>query len=169
MEPYTHEHKHRTRPLQVPNQINQPRLVGNTVTKRQKKHELNVRNRGRNSRLVSDGTEIVLLDSPGESSRPRSSTAQSHQNHGTFEINELPSETTNGNSEGVVFIDEDDSAARARQVEADEMMALRLQEQLYHEMPTFGGNEVVFLTDALPGFIRFQLFLVLNNLDFLAD
>ncbi|KAH7573084.1 hypothetical protein JRO89_XS03G0064800 [Xanthoceras sorbifolium] len=123
-------------------QINQPRLVGNAVTKRQKQHELTSRNRGQSSKMVSDGSEIVFLGSSGESSRPRSSTIRSHQNHGIVEINELSPETRHGNSQGVVCINDDDSAARTRQVEADEMLALRLQEQLYDELPAFGGDEI---------------------------
>ncbi|KAL5851577.1 hypothetical protein ACOSQ3_006695 [Xanthoceras sorbifolium] len=123
-------------------QINQPRLVGNAVTKRQKQHELTSRNLGQSSKMVSDDSEIVFLGSSGESSRPRSSTIRSHQNHGIVEINELSPETRHGNSQGVVCINDDDSAARTRQVEADEMLALRLQEQLYDELPAFGGDEI---------------------------
>ncbi|KAK3187806.1 hypothetical protein Dsin_027367 [Dipteronia sinensis] len=123
-------------------QINQPRLVGKTVTKRQKKHELTSRNRGQSSRMVSDDSEIQFLGSSGESCRPGSSTIQSHQNHRIVEIDELSPDMRHGNSQGVVCINDDDSAARARQVEADEMLALRLQEQLYHELPAFGGDEI---------------------------
>ncbi|KAK0608572.1 hypothetical protein LWI29_032675 [Acer saccharum] len=92
--------------------------------------------------MVSDDSEIVFIGSSGESCRPGSSTIQSYQNHGIVEIDELSPDMRHGNSQGVVCINDDDSAARARQVEADEMLALRLQEQLYHELPAFGGDEI---------------------------
>ncbi|KDP20329.1 hypothetical protein JCGZ_06415 [Jatropha curcas] len=127
------------------NQTSQPHHIGNGHTKRQKKRALTLRNHSECSSIVPDDSEIFFLGSSLESSSSRSSRTLNRQHQGIldpiYEIDdESFTEMRNGNSQGLGSVN-DDSDARARQVEADEMLARELQEQLYHEVPVFGGSE----------------------------
>lgn len=125
-----------------PIQVSEPHRVAKTLTKRQKKHESTSRNQTESSRTVSDDSEIIFLCSSGESSMARSSRTQIHQHQGTLDIDVLSNEMRQSDSQEIGCSDNDHSDARARQLEADEMLARELQEQLYHELPLFGGGEV---------------------------
>ncbi|KAF2314115.1 hypothetical protein GH714_022353 [Hevea brasiliensis] len=95
----------------------------NIHSKRQKKHRLTSRNHSECSTMVPDDSEILFLGSSEASSSSRSSRTLNRQHQGLGSMN-------------------DDSDSRARQVEADEILARELQEQLYHETPIFGGSEI---------------------------
>jgi hypothetical protein len=127
-----------------------PHHAANTLTRRQKKHKLTSRNPGECSTSVSDDSDIVFLGSSGENSR--SSRLQTRQNWGgldpVIEVDELSPEMRQTISRGLDCINIDDSDSRARQVEADEMLARELQEQLYHEEPVVGGDGVGSQSDA---------------------
>ncbi|CBI33356.3 unnamed protein product, partial [Vitis vinifera] len=56
-----------------------------------------------------------------------------------IEIDEQSPEIRHVASRNGGSMNNDDSDARARQIEADEILARELQEQLYHEMPVDGG------------------------------
>ncbi|KAE8076237.1 hypothetical protein FH972_014900 [Carpinus fangiana] len=116
--------------------------AANTLTRRQKKHKLTSRNPGECSTSVSDDSDIVFLGSSGENSR--SSRLQTRQNWGgldpVIEVDELSPEMRQTISRGLDCINIDDSDSRTRQVEADEMLARELQEQLYHEEPVVGAG-----------------------------
>ncbi|GLT72920.1 hypothetical protein SLA2020_448150 [Shorea laevis] len=120
-----------------------PRHAANTL-RRQKKHKLTSRNPGECSTSVSDDSDIVFLGSSGENSRP--SRLQTRQNWGSLdpviEVDELSPEMRRSMSRGLDCMNNDDSDTRARQVEADEMLARELQEQLYHEEPVVGGGGI---------------------------
>ncbi|KAJ7955575.1 E3 ubiquitin-protein ligase SDIR1 [Quillaja saponaria] len=110
-----------------------------TLNKRQRKRGLTLRNHTEGSKSVSCDSELVFLHSYGESSNPR---IQIQQPKGMLdtEVIELSPETRHA------FCANDTSNngsdARARQVEADEILALELQEQLYHEELAVGGSEM---------------------------
>lgn len=123
-------------------QISKPCQVANTATKRQKKQESTSSNRGQCSQTISDDTDIVFLDSSGESSRSRPSRIRSQRHQGILDIADLSPELRNCDSQGVDCPNNDDSDAIARQLEVDQMLALELQEQLYHELPLFLSGEV---------------------------
>lgn len=123
-------------------QISKPCLVANTATKRQKKQESTSSNRGQCSQTISDDTDIVFLDSSGESSRSRPSRIRSQRHQGILDIADLSPELRNCDSQGVDCPNNDDSDAIARQLEVDQMLALELQEQLYHESPLFLSGEI---------------------------
>ncbi|XP_057783605.1 uncharacterized protein LOC131001277 [Salvia miltiorrhiza] len=111
-------------------QVNGPRSAAGTLIKRQKQGS-SFNSYGECSTSVSDDLEVILLSSPAEAAnlRPSSSNANMPQ---IIEVDEsspqLPHDTR-------------DDHARARQLEADELMALELQEQFYNEMPAFGVQE----------------------------
>ena len=118
----------------------------NTLSRRQKKHRLTSRNRGECSTSVTDDSDIVILGSYGEPSNSRSSRIQTRQRRGSLgpliEVDDLSTEMRQNLSHDLDRTNNDDSDARARQLEADEMLARELQEQLYNEMPVVGGHEV---------------------------
>ncbi|XP_031249928.1 uncharacterized protein LOC116107768 [Pistacia vera] len=131
-----------SRLVSEPIQVSEPHRVADTLTKRQKKHESTSRNQTESSRTVCDDSEIIFLGSSGESSIARSSRSQSHQHQGILDIDELSPEMRHSDSQVIGCSDNDDSDVRARQLEADEMLARELQEQLYHELPVFGDGEI---------------------------
>ncbi|GLT56419.1 hypothetical protein SLA2020_294620 [Shorea laevis] len=116
-----------------PNHTSEPSKAKNMLHTRQRKREPTLRNLGKASRVVSDDSNIICLGSSAESSS-RSSRIHNEQ----FQNNLDPDE-----SYGVRQTDShNDLEDRARQVEADEMLARELQEQLYHEVPTLGNGEI---------------------------
>eukprot|EP00257_Ricinus_communis_P016062 XP_015574107.1 uncharacterized protein LOC8265626 [Ricinus communis] len=128
------------------NQTNRPHHIGNIHTKRQKKYGLTSRNDGEYSTTVPDDSEIMLLGSSDESSRSRSSRTSYRQRRGIlhpiYEVDESLPERRTGSSQGLSSENDIEADARARQVEADEMLARELQEQLYQETPASGGSEI---------------------------
>lgn len=111
-------------------QSTRARNTADKLTKRQRKNASTSRN---------FNSEIMILDSPGESSNISSSRIS--------EVIEPRHETTYSNrAHECDDVNPSDLDHRARQVEADEMLARELQEQLYHE-DAFDGGEVSYFTD----------------------
>ncbi|XP_022761943.1 uncharacterized protein LOC111307894 isoform X4 [Durio zibethinus] len=76
-----------------------------------------------------------------ESSSSRSSRICTVQQLDVLDLDES-SEMRSTNANHMGCVNDEDSKARARQVEADEMLARELQEQLYHEVPIFSNGEI---------------------------
>lgn len=127
-------------------QIAGPHYAANTLSRRQKKHKLTSRNRGECSTSVTDDSDIVILGSSGESSNSRSARFRTRQHWGSLnpviEVDELSPEMRQNLSHDLERMNNDDSDTRARQLEADEMLARELQEQLYNEVPVVGVPEI---------------------------
>lgn len=126
-----------------------PPRAGKIIIKRQKKQGSASRNDSECSTSISDDSDIMFIGSSRISSKSRSSNVRSPQSRATLgpviEIDELSPAVRNTTSQSIDDMNDDDSDARARQVEADETLARELQEQLYHEGPIVGGGEVGFL------------------------
>ncbi|XP_022974880.1 uncharacterized protein LOC111473651 [Cucurbita maxima] len=88
--------------------------------------------------------DVVYLDTPGESSNARSNRLQNQRIcdnlNDVIEVDELSPEIRHPASQTVGCPNDDSLDAKARQLEADEMLARDLQEQLYQEMPV--GEEI---------------------------
>ncbi|XVF29170.1 hypothetical protein REPUB_Repub15cG0096900 [Reevesia pubescens] len=123
------------------NQISEPSHAKNMLPKRQMKHVLTSRNSGESSRVIPNDSDIVFLGSSRESSSSRSSRIHIGQHLDVLDLDES-SEMRGTNANYNESVNDEDSEARARQVEADEMLARELQEQLYHEIPIFGNGEI---------------------------
>ncbi|XWS13488.1 hypothetical protein CRYUN_Cryun36dG0041300 [Craigia yunnanensis] len=123
------------------NQISEPSHAKNMLPKRQTKHVLASKNSGESSRVIPNGSDIVFLGSSRESSSSRSSRIHFGQHLDVLDHDES-SEMRGKNANNIDCMNDEDSEARARQVEADEMLARELQEQLYHEVPIFGDGEI---------------------------
>ncbi|KAL7124206.1 hypothetical protein ABFS83_14G032800 [Erythranthe nasuta] len=107
--------------------LNGPRSVADTFIKRQKQGEC--------STSVSSDQEVVFLSSSQEAVNSKSSNSRNTNNlQPIIEVDESSPELRRNNDR--------DEEVRARQVEADEMMALELQEQFYSELPVFGAGEM---------------------------
>lgn len=121
------------------------RREGKRVIRREKKRGLNMGNHGEGSTLDNGDSDIMFLGSSVTSESSKSSRILRPQSQGmlrpVIEVDEL-SPAAGPSDPQVVNSMNDESEARARQLEADEMLARELQEQLYHEMPAFGGGEV---------------------------
>lgn len=111
--------------------INGPRSAAGTLLKRQKQGS-GFSSHGECSTSVSDDLEVVLLSSPAEAANLRSASRNANMPQ-IIEVDESSPQLPH---------DIRDDSARARQLEADELMARELQEQLYNEMPAFGFQEV---------------------------
>lgn len=112
--------------------LNGPRSAADTLIKRQKQGSTS-RNHGECSRTVSDDQEVVFLSSSGEAANSNSTTSIMDCLQQVIEVEEFSPQLRRNDH------DED---ARARQLEADELMARELQQQLYSEMPVLGFQEV---------------------------
>ncbi|XP_038723247.1 uncharacterized protein LOC120015094 isoform X1 [Tripterygium wilfordii] len=116
------------------------------IKKRQKQVGMTSRNDGERSSAVSDDSDIVFLGSCGESSHSNSFRLQSYQNEGVmdpvFDIDEFSPEMRCNMSEDIGNIGIDNLEVKARQLEADEILARELQEQFYHEVPAYGSFEI---------------------------
>ncbi|XP_022722767.1 uncharacterized protein LOC111279951 [Durio zibethinus] len=123
------------------NEISEPSHAKNMLPKRQTKHVLTSRNSGESSRVIPNDSDIVFLGSSRESSSSRSSRIHFGQHPDVLDLDES-SEMRGKNANNMDCGNDEDSEARARQVEADEMLARELQEQLYHEVPIFGHSEI---------------------------
>ncbi|XP_022146970.1 uncharacterized protein LOC111016035 isoform X2 [Momordica charantia] len=117
-----------------------PTLSERKLNKRQKKH-------GSTSQINTSChiSDVVCLDTSGESSNSGSTRLQSRKIHDNLneviEVDELSPEMRHPVSQTVGCSNDDHSDAMARQLEADEILARELQEQLYQEMP-IGGVEI---------------------------
>ncbi|XP_062109081.1 uncharacterized protein LOC133819762 isoform X2 [Humulus lupulus] len=104
------------------------------------------RNNGECSTSILEDSDVLFLGSSKESTNTRSSRLHRSRSRAipgqAIEVDVLSSPVRNSSPQILDCTDNDDSEARARQVEADEMLARELQEQLYHEMPIVGGSEI---------------------------
>ncbi|KAK9930806.1 hypothetical protein M0R45_018116 [Rubus argutus] len=129
-----------------PGRMTGQRREGKRVIKREKKRGLNMGNHGECSTLDNGDSDILFLGSSETSESSKSSRIQRPQFQGmlrpVIEVDELSPAAGPSAPQGINSMN-DDSEARARQLEADEMLARELQEQLYHEVPAFGGGEQI--------------------------
>lgn len=114
-------------------------ITGSTyMTKRQK-----ARNHANCSRTVPRDCEVVSLVSPVASKNSQSSNSQTHYFEGVrnqvIEIDDVSPVIRIRNPENTDGVS--DVHARAIQIEADEILARELQEQLYHEDLVVGGGQ----------------------------
>lgn len=107
---------------------------------------------GECSNPTLDDSEILYIKSSRQTSNRKLTRTQNCQPHGTFmrpvlEVDqpnspEVRCSNPQGESCGVF----NDSSARSRQVESDEVLACQLQEQFYHELQEFGDPEEIDAT-----------------------
>lgn len=112
--------------------LNGPRSAADTLIKRQKQGS-GLSSYGDCSTSISDDLEVILLSSPTDAAISRSTSSNANNMPQIIEVDESSPQI------GRDIHNEDD---RARQVEADELLARELQEQFYNEMPVFGAEEV---------------------------
>ncbi|CAI9776953.1 unnamed protein product [Fraxinus pennsylvanica] len=112
-------------------QCNGHHSAANTLMKRRKQGPISISS-VEGSTSTNDDSEIVFLNSSGESSNPRSTSSGTSRLQPIIEIDDSPELKRESYGED----------ARARQLEADEMLARELQEQFYNEMPVLGVGEV---------------------------
>ncbi|GMI96139.1 hypothetical protein HRI_003283000 [Hibiscus trionum] len=106
------------------NQISEFSPAENMLPKRQTKHILTSGNSGESSRVIPHDADVVFLGSSRESSSSRSC------------------EMRGTNANYIDCVSDEELEARARQVEADEMLARELQETLYHEISIYETFEI---------------------------
>ncbi|MCL7025440.1 hypothetical protein MKW94_019340, partial [Papaver nudicaule] len=125
-------------------QENERRGRLNKITKRQRKHSLFRGNLDECSTSDFDDSEITYIGSSGEPATPRSTRSRVPRHHSTscpiVEVDESP-EIQHTRPEDSSQMVDGDPDARLRQMEADEILARQLQEQLYDEMPGIGDGE----------------------------
>ncbi|XP_059292611.1 uncharacterized protein LOC132046053 [Lycium ferocissimum] len=109
----------------------------NTVKKRLKQGPASS-SHGECSTSVSNDVDVVLLTSPESRVNTRSTRNPSHVGTGVGPVIDVDSPSSNTRHEGSSRNED----ARASQLEADERLARELQEQLYNEVPSFGGGEI---------------------------
>ncbi|PIN16771.1 hypothetical protein CDL12_10573 [Handroanthus impetiginosus] len=115
--------------------FNGPRSAAGTLIKRQKQGSTSRRGGGGGgecSTSAADDPDVMFLSSPAEAANPRSISGSTKNLHQIIEVDDSPQ----------LRRDTHDEDARARQVEADELLARELQEQLYNELPAFGFGEI---------------------------
>ncbi|KAL0392615.1 UNVERIFIED_CONTAM: hypothetical protein Sradi_2484300 [Sesamum radiatum] len=112
--------------------LNGAHSAASTLIKRQKQGSTSS-NCGECSTSVSDDPEVMFLSSSAKVSSSRATFGSVSDLQPIIEVDEFSPQPRRNDH------DED---ARARQVEADEMLARELQEQLYNEVPVFGVEEV---------------------------
>lgn len=122
-----------------------------TLMKRQKQGSTSS-NHGQSSTSAAVDSEIVFLASSKEPLPSRSTRNQRDNgprildlDHPVIEVDEFSPEVRHYVSHNIDAGSNDSSDDRARQVEADEMLARELQEQLYHEVPGVEDDDVCFL------------------------
>lgn len=127
------------------------RGAASTLMKRQKQGSTSS-NHGQSSRSAAVDSEFVVLASSKEPSNSRSTRNHSDSgprildpDHPVIEVDGFSPEVRYYGSDNRDASSNGDSDDRARQVEADEMLARELQEQLYHESPGVEDEEVCFL------------------------
>lgn len=137
--------RNRTRNINLPSSsvppIVQPVQHANARIKRQKQGSASSTN-GECSTSNFYDSEIVCLGSSVEPSNSRSTRDPNRNGLGVLdpviEIDEFSPEVRDNCSRNIGCSSNDDSDARARQLEADEMLARELQEELYNEVPGVG-------------------------------
>ncbi|KAH1089597.1 hypothetical protein J1N35_016854 [Gossypium stocksii] len=125
------------------NEKSEPSHAENRLSKRQTKHVLSSGNSGESSRVIPNDTDIVFLGSSWGSSSLGSSRINTGHHLNVSDLDELSeARGTNVDANHGDCVNDEESEARARQVEADEILARELQEQLYHEVSIYGNNEI---------------------------
>ncbi|TYJ19797.1 hypothetical protein E1A91_A09G216400v1 [Gossypium mustelinum] len=125
------------------NQKSEPSHAENLLSKRQTKHVLSSGNSGESSRVIPNDTDIVFRGSSWGSSSLGSSRINTGRHLNVSDLDELSEmRGTNVDANHGDCVNDEESEARARQVEADEILARELQEQLYHEVSIYGNNEI---------------------------
>ncbi|KAG8484358.1 hypothetical protein CXB51_023824 [Gossypium anomalum] len=125
------------------NQKSEPSHAENLLSKRQTKHVLSSGNSGESSRVIPNDTDIVFLGSSWGSSSLGSSRINTGHHLNVSDLDEVSEmRGTNVDANHGDCVNDEESEARARQVEADEILARELQEQLYHEVSIYGNNEI---------------------------
>ncbi|PIA43856.1 hypothetical protein AQUCO_01800118v1 [Aquilegia coerulea] len=103
-------------------------------------------NSGECSTSNFEDSELAFLGSSGDPSNARSTRSRHNRNQVNMcpiiEIDEMPLEAQHGGSQHTTEMTNDDSDARARQLEADEMLARELQEQFFNESHGVGSGEI---------------------------
>ncbi|XP_050371992.1 uncharacterized protein LOC126789949 isoform X2 [Argentina anserina] len=128
-----------------PGQMAGQRREGKRAIRREKKRGSSMGHHGEGSTLDIGDSDIMFLGSSETSESLNSSRIRRPQSQGmlrpVIEVDELSPVTGLSDPQGLNSMN-DDLEAKARQLEADEMLARELQEQLYHETPAFGGSEI---------------------------
>ncbi|KAK8548480.1 hypothetical protein V6N12_061394 [Hibiscus sabdariffa] len=105
----------------------------NMLPKWKMEHVLSSRNNGESSRVTPNDPDILFLGSSSESTCSRSSRI-----HIAEHLDVMDLDNSSGmrgiNANNVGSMNDEDTEAKARQLEADEILARELQEQLYHEV-----------------------------------
>ncbi|XP_010264051.1 PREDICTED: uncharacterized protein LOC104602155 isoform X2 [Nelumbo nucifera] len=118
----------------------------NKLMKRQKKHGPHGSNTGDCSTSTFDDSEVAYLCSSGEPPNARTTRTRNPCCRGAsgpiIEIDDISPEIRCSNSQDASRAVIDDSDSRARQVEADEILAHQLQEQFYNELPGAAFGEI---------------------------
>ncbi|VFQ63258.1 unnamed protein product [Cuscuta campestris] len=101
---------------------------------------------GECSTSAFDDSDIVFIGSSKDVSNNRSGGNQNHQGRDflapSVDVGDSSSQARNHSSQGLTLTCERDGDTRVRQVEADEILARELQEQLYNELPILGVTEI---------------------------
>ncbi|XP_043706579.1 E3 ubiquitin-protein ligase RNF6-like isoform X2 [Telopea speciosissima] len=130
--------------LSESDRVNGQQRRANKLVKRQKKQGSTRSNIGECSTLTPDDSSIAHLLSSGEPLNARSTRRRNTNRHGNsgsvIVIDEFSPETRGGNSVDISQLVDNDSETRARQVEADEILARQLQEQFFYELPGAVGE-----------------------------
>ncbi|KAK1362660.1 E3 ubiquitin-protein like [Heracleum sosnowskyi] len=111
--------------------LNEHHDPSNTVIKRQRQGSSRS-HQGESSSSAIATSELVVLGSPGEPSNVRSIRLQNSHTP-IIDIDEFSPETRSNGSRNISCSNRIASDIRDRQLEADEMLARELQEQLYNE------------------------------------
>ncbi|PSS24095.1 E3 ubiquitin-protein like [Actinidia chinensis var. chinensis] len=126
-------------------QVGGHHAAASPLIKRQKRGSASS-NHGETSTSTSADSEIVFLGSSGEPLNSRSTRNQNSHGRGildpVIEIDEFSPERRRGGTHNTVHSINSDSDAKARQLEADEMLARELQEELYNEGPGVRDGEI---------------------------
>ncbi|KAF8014296.1 hypothetical protein BT93_H0208 [Corymbia citriodora subsp. variegata] len=116
-----------------------------TSIRRQNNREVSFGNGNSCNRLVSNNSDIINLVSPGDSRNPSSARRLRRQHQGaSSSVIEIDDTSPGIGQSGTAILDtlNGESDSRARQLEADEMLARELQEQLYNDSPVLGDGEM---------------------------
>lgn len=140
-----------SRPMAHSVHVTGHRGAASTLMKRQKQGSTSS-NHGQSSSSAAVDSEFVILASSKEPLNSRSTRNHSDSgprildsDHPVIEVDGFSPEVRHFGSDNRDASSNGDSDDRARQVEADEMLARELQEQLYHESLGVEDEEVCFL------------------------
>ncbi|XP_042478529.1 uncharacterized protein LOC122059659 isoform X2 [Macadamia integrifolia] len=130
--------------LSESDRVNGQQRGANKLMRRQKKQGSTRSNVGQCSTSTPDDSGIAHLLSSGDPLNARSTRRRNPDCRGNsgsvIVIDEFSPETRGGNSVDISQLVDNDSDTRARQLEADEILARQLQEQFYSELPGAVGE-----------------------------